>query len=164
MSRTPRLSAKLHGFATTIFAEMSALAVTHGAVNLGQGFPDFGPPPEVLDAVHRAIAEGHNQYAPGIGVPALRAAVAAQRERDWGTAYDPDSEVTITTGATEAIFSTLMGLLDVGDEVVVFEPFYDSYLASIAMAARSPARCGCGFRTGRSIPRTCAPPSPRAHG
>ncbi|MGH3443377.1 MAG: pyridoxal phosphate-dependent aminotransferase [Nitriliruptorales bacterium] len=132
--RQPRLSARLQGFGTTIFAEMTALAVRANAVNLGQGFPDDDAPEHVKEAAIRAIRDGRNQYAPGIGVPALREAVAGHQSRFWGLEYDPDSEVTITAGATEAIFSAIQALCDVGDEVITFEPYYDSYLASIAMA------------------------------
>lgn len=134
MVRQPYLASRLQGFGTTIFAEMTALAVAHDAVNLGQGFPDFDGPPEVLEAAVAAIRDGHNQYAPGTGVPALRHAIADHQRRFWGVEVDPDREVTVTAGATEAIFATLQALLETGDEVVCFEPFYDSYQASIAMA------------------------------
>ena len=134
MTPSSRTTRRLRGFGTTVFAEMSALAQDHGAVNLGQGFPDFGPPEEVLEAARNAIAQGHNQYAPGIGIPALRAAIATHQAGAYDLHYDEDAEVTVTTGATEAVFAALQALLDVGDEVVVFEPTYDSYAASIAMA------------------------------
>jgi N-succinyldiaminopimelate aminotransferase len=113
---------------------MSALAAQHGAVNLGQGFPDFDGPTEVLAAAKEAIDAGHNQYALGRGVPVLREAIAAHQQRFWDLTYDPETEIVATAGATEAIFASLQALLDTGDEVVVFEPFYDSYLASISMA------------------------------
>jgi N-succinyldiaminopimelate aminotransferase len=113
---------------------MSALAAQHGAVNLGQGFPDFDGPTEVLTAAKEAIDGGHNQYALGRGVPVLREAIAAHQQRFWGLTYDPETEIVATAGATEAIFASLQALLDTGDEVVVFEPYYDSYLASISMA------------------------------
>jgi N-succinyldiaminopimelate aminotransferase len=128
------LNARLQGFGTTIFAEMSALAAATGAINLGQGFPDTDGPPEVLDAAVAAIRGGRNQYPPGAGVPELRQAVAAHQQRFYGLAYDPDTEVLVTAGATEAIAASLLALLEVGDEVVAFEPFYDSYAACIAMA------------------------------
>ncbi len=134
MNRNPYLSAKLQGFGTTIFAEMSTLALEHDAVNLGQGFPDFGPPAEVAEAAQEAIHAGHNQYAPSPGIPPLRRAVAQHQQRFWGLTYDPDTEITVTAGATEAICSSLQALCDTGDEVVMFEPFYDSYQASVAMA------------------------------
>jgi N-succinyldiaminopimelate aminotransferase len=121
-------------FGTTIFAEMSALAVRTGAVNLGQGFPDTDGPAEMLAAAAEALRSGHNQYPPGPGIPALRAAVAAHQRRFWGLEYDPDSEVLITAGATEAIAAAILGLCEPGDEVVCFEPYYDSYAASIALA------------------------------
>ena len=121
-------------FGTTIFAEMSALAVRTGAVNLGQGFPDTDGPPQMLEAAAEAIREGHNQYPPGLGIPALRAAVAAHQRRFWQLDYDPDSEVLITAGATEAITAAVLALCEPGDEVVCFEPYYDSYAAAIALA------------------------------
>ena len=132
--RLPHLVSRLQGFGTTIFAEMTALALAHDAVNLGQGFPDFQAPASVKDAAIKAIQADHNQYAPGIGLPALRQAVADHQLRFWGLTYDPNSEITISAGATEAICSTLLSLCEGGDEVVVFEPYYDSYRASIAMA------------------------------
>ncbi|WP_433689355.1 pyridoxal phosphate-dependent aminotransferase [Micromonospora carbonacea] len=121
-------------FGTTIFAEMSALAVRTGAVNLGQGFPDTDGPPEMLAAAAEALRGGQNQYPPGPGIPALRAAVAAHQHRFWGLEYDPDDEVVITAGATEAIAASILALCEPGDEVVCFEPYYDSYAASIALA------------------------------
>ncbi len=132
--RQPFLNARLQGFGTTIFAEMSALAVATGSVNLGQGFPDTDGPKEVLEVAVAAIREGRNQYPPGPGVPELRAAVAAHQQRFYGLAFDPDTEVLITAGATEAIAASLLALCETGDEVVAFEPFYDSYAACIAMA------------------------------
>lgn len=118
----------------TIFAEMSALALATGAINLGQGFPDEDGPREVLEAAKQAIDEGLNQYPPGIGVPVLRQAIAEHQQRFYGLAVDPDSEVLVTAGATEAIAASLLALLEPGDEVVTFEPFYDSYGAMIALA------------------------------
>jgi N-succinyldiaminopimelate aminotransferase len=135
--RVPHLTARLQGFGTTIFAEMTALALEHEAVNLGQGAPDFAAPQIVKDAAIRAITEDRNQYAPGNGVPALRMGIARHQERFWGLSYDPETEVTVTAGATEAICAALMALCDTGDEVVMFEPYYDSYRASIAMAGAS---------------------------
>lgn len=125
---------RLDAFGTTIFAEMSALAVSHGAVNLGQGFPDEDGPPEVLEAALEAIRRGHNQYPPGRGVPELRRAIAHHQLRFYGIELDPDSEVLVTTGATEAIAAAVLGLTRPGDEVVTFEPYYDSYAATIEMA------------------------------
>ena len=135
--RLPHLTSRLQGFGTTIFAEMTALALQHGAVNLGQGAPDFAAPQAVKDAAIRAINEDRNQYAPGNGVPALRNAIAQHQQRFWNLSYDPDTEVTVTAGATEAICASLLALCDAGDEVVMFEPYYDSYRASIAMAGAS---------------------------
>jgi N-succinyldiaminopimelate aminotransferase len=128
------IASRLAGFGTTIFTEMSALAERTGAVNLGQGFPDFDGPAAVLEAAEAAMRDGHNQYAPLAGVPALRDAIAAHQQRFYGLAVDPDEEVLVTAGATEALAAALLGLLDGGDEVVVFEPMYDSYAACIAMA------------------------------
>jgi N-succinyldiaminopimelate aminotransferase len=118
----------------TIFAEMSALAVRTGAINLGQGFPDEDGPAVVLDAAVDAIRGGANQYPPGIGIPELRRAVAEHQRRFYGLEVDPDREVLVTAGATEGIAATLLALLEPGDEVVTFEPFYDEYGAVIALA------------------------------
>jgi N-succinyldiaminopimelate aminotransferase len=133
-ARTPHLTAKLQGFGTTIFAEMSALATATGSVNLGQGFPDTDGPREVLDAAIEAINSGLNQYPPGPGMQVLRDAIAAHQSRFYGVDYDPNSEVLVTAGATEALAGTLISLLDTGDEVVVLEPMFDSYAPCIAMA------------------------------
>ena len=130
----PYLVPRMRGFGTTIFAEMSALAVRTGSVNLGQGFPDTDGPPEVLQAAIDAIRAGHNQYPPGPGIPALREAIADHQRLYYGLTYDPASEVLVTAGATEAIAATILALCDAGDEVVALEPTYDSYAASIAMA------------------------------
>ena len=133
-TRAPHLTAKLQGFGTTIFAEMSALAVQTGSVNLGQGFPDTDGPREVLDAAIDAINGGLNQYPPGPGMAVLREAIAAHQQRFYGLQYDADTEVLVTAGATEALAATLLALLDTGDEVVVLEPMFDSYAPCIAMA------------------------------
>jgi N-succinyldiaminopimelate aminotransferase len=133
--RTTRLGvARMRGFSTTIFAEMTALAARTGAINLGQGFPDSDGPPMMLRAAVSAIESGHNQYAPGQGEPALRTAVA-RHQGDWyGLDYDPDTEVLVTAGATEGIAASLMALCEPGDEVLCVEPYYDSYAAVIALA------------------------------
>ncbi|MGF3053546.1 aminotransferase class I/II-fold pyridoxal phosphate-dependent enzyme [Microbacterium sp. YY-03] len=121
--------------AQTIFAEMSALAARTGAINLGQGFPDTDGPAEVLDAARAAIASGVNQYPPGRGFADLRVAVAEHQQRFYGLTVDPETEVLVTAGATEALASVLLGLVDgPDDEVVVFEPYYDSYAACVALA------------------------------
>ncbi|OBF28090.1 pyridoxal phosphate-dependent aminotransferase [Mycobacterium sp. ACS4331] len=125
---------RLQPYAVTIFAEMSALAARIGAVNLGQGFPDEDGPPAMLKIAENAIAEGVNQYPPGLGVAALREAIAAQRSRHYGIDYDPDTEVLVTVGATEAIAASVIGLVEPGSEVVLIEPFYDSYSPVLAMA------------------------------
>ena len=132
--RAPYLTSRLQGFGTTIFAEMSALAQATGAINLGQGFPDTDGPAQVAEAAVAAIRAGHNQYPPGQGIPELRAAIADHQRRFWGLEYDPDTEILVTAGATEAIASALLALCEVGDEVVTFEPYYDSYSAGVAMA------------------------------
>ena len=119
---------------TTIFAEMSALAASTGAVNLGQGFPDTDGPVEVTEAARAAISSAQNQYAPGIGVESLRKAISAHQQRFYGLGFDPDREVLVTTGATEAIAATILALCEPGDSVVSFEPYYDSYGAAIALA------------------------------
>ncbi|MER6467342.1 pyridoxal phosphate-dependent aminotransferase [Streptomyces collinus] len=142
----PHLNRRLAEFGTTIFAEMSALAVATGSINLGQGFPDTDGPEEVREAAVRALRDGRgNQYPPGPGVPELRTAIAAHQLRRYGLAYDPDTEVLVTAGATEAIAASLLALLEPGDEVVALEPYYDSYAASIAMAG------------GRRVPVTLRP-------
>jgi N-succinyldiaminopimelate aminotransferase len=132
--RAPYLSSRLQGFGTTIFAEMSALAVKTGAVNLGQGFPDTDGPAEIAEAAIDAIRAGHNQYPPGIGIPELRHAIADHQHHWYGLDFDPDTEVLVTAGATEAIAAALLALCEPGDEVVTFEPYYDSYAASTSMA------------------------------
>ena len=131
----PLLNRRLAGMGTTIFAEMSALATATGAVNLGQGFPDTDGPAEVARAAADAILGGKgNQYPPGPGIPELRSAIAGHQKRFYGLGYDPDTEVLVTAGATEAIAAALLALLEPGDEVIAFEPYYDSYQACIAMA------------------------------
>ncbi len=127
-------SARIAGLGTTIFAEMSALAARTGSVNLGQGFPDTDGPDDVVARAVDALHSGRNQYAPGTGVPELRAAIAAHQRRFYGLEVDPETEVAVTTGATEAIAAALLGLVDPGDEVIVLEPYYDSYVAMIQMA------------------------------
>ncbi len=134
-SARPLLNRRLAEFGTTIFAEMSALALRTGSINLGQGFPDTDGPEEVREAAVRALRDGRgNQYPPGPGVPELRTAVAAHQERRYGLSFDPDTEVLVTAGATEAIAAALLALVEPGDEVVALEPYYDSYAACIAMA------------------------------
>ncbi|MBS2550384.1 pyridoxal phosphate-dependent aminotransferase [Catenulispora sp. NL8] len=133
--RMPYVNSRLAPMGTTIFAEMSALAVATGSINLGQGFPDTDGPEEIKRAAAEAVLAGHgNQYPPGAGIPELRAAVAAHQKRFYSLDFDPDTEVLITAGATEAIAAALLALLEPGDEVVAFEPYYDSYTACIAMA------------------------------
>ena len=125
---------RLRPYATTVFAEMSALAARIGAVNLGQGFPDEDGPPALLKAAQEAIADGVNQYPPGIGIAPLRQAIAAHRKRHFGVDYDPDTEILVTVGATEAIAAAVIGLVEPGSEVLLIEPFYDSYSPVVAMA------------------------------
>ena len=134
MSR-PLLNRRLEGLGTTIFAEMSARALVTGSVNLGQGFPDRDGPAKIAQVAADAILAGRgNQYPPGPGVPELRQAIAAHDERFWGLGYDPDGEILVTAGATEAIAAAMLALVEPGDEVIAFEPYYDSYAANIAMA------------------------------
>ena len=133
-SYTPPVASRLPRVGTTIFTVMSALAQQHGAVNLGQGFPDFDCDPRLIDAVERAMRAGHNQYPPMAGVAALREAVSAKVATLYGHAYDPGSEVTITAGATQAILSAILALVHPGDEVIVLEPCYDSYGPNIELA------------------------------
>ncbi len=125
---------RLHGLGTSIFTEITRLAIEHKAANLGQGFPDFPAPDFVKRAATEAIAADLNQYAAAPGLPSLRAAVAAHYQRRHGFTVDPDQEVTVTGGATEGVFDAVMALLDPGDEVVVFEPFYDLYLPAVQFA------------------------------
>ncbi|MEV0583380.1 pyridoxal phosphate-dependent aminotransferase [Nonomuraea sp. NPDC050310] len=128
------LVTRMRGFGTTIFAEMSALALRTGSINLGQGFPDTDGPDSMLRRAVEAIGSGANQYPPGPGLPELRQAVAEHRLRHYGLEYDPDGEILITVGATEAIAASVLALCEPGDEVIAFEPYYDSYAASIALA------------------------------
>lgn len=139
MSRT---AARLAHIPPTVFSEMSALAARTGALNLGQGFPDVDGPASVIAAAESALEHGANQYAPGIGVPALREAIARHQQRHYGLTPDPATEVVVTTGCTEAIAAALLGLVDPGDEVVVLEPYYDSYVAMLEMcgARRRPVQ------------------------
>jgi methionine aminotransferase len=126
-----RIDTKLPKVGTTIFSVMSQLAVEHRAVNLGQGFPDFEPPEPLRDAITRAMAEGRNQYAPGIGLPALREQIALKTERMYGRRIDAGTDVTVTSGATEALFAAIAAVVRAGDEVIVFDPAYDSYEPAI---------------------------------
>jgi N-succinyldiaminopimelate aminotransferase len=144
----PLLNRRLAGLGTTIFAEMSALAVATDSINLGQGFPDTDGPTEIARVAADAVLSGRgNQYPPGPGVPELRQAIAAHQKRFYGLDVDPDTEVLVTAGATEAIAATMLALLEPGDEVIAFEPYYDSYAASIAMAGAT------------RVPVTLRPPS-----
>jgi N-succinyldiaminopimelate aminotransferase len=138
MSARPYLTSRLRDIGTSIFAEMTQLAVRHQAVNLGQGFPDFDGPDFVKEAAVAAIRAGHNQYCRTSGLPELVRAIAAHQRRFYDLDYDPETEVTVYAGATEGICATLQGLLEAGDEVVLFEPFYDAYPAALAMAGAVP--------------------------
>ncbi|KFU80636.1 succinyldiaminopimelate aminotransferase apoenzyme [Amycolatopsis lurida] len=146
--REPVLVPRLQPFTSTIFAEMTALAVRHEAVNLGQGFPDTDGPAGMLDAAKNALFGGANQYPPGPGRPELRAAIARHRLR-YGVEYDPDTEILVTAGATEAIAASLIALTQAGDEVIVIEPYYDSYAAAVAMAGAERRVVGLVERDGR---------------
>ena len=132
--RQPHLASRLQGLGTTVFAEMSALAEATGSINLGQGFPDTDGPAEVAEAAVAAIRAGVNQYPPGPGTADLRRAVSEHQKRFYGLDWDPDGEVLITAGATEAVTAAVLALCETGDEVITFEPFYDSYTAAIALA------------------------------
>ena len=134
---------RVRGATTTIFAEMSALALATGSVNLGQGFPDTDGPDFMLDEARAAIAAGVNQYPPGRGIRPLRVAIADHTRRHYGLDYDPDTEVLVTTGATEAVAAALLAFVDPGDEVIALEPYYDSYAASIDLAGG--VRVGVGL-------------------
>ena len=132
------MSQRVAGFGTTIFADINALAGEHGAVNLGQGAPDFDGPPEVLAAAVEAVQSALNQYAPGIGMASVRQAIAAHAQRFYSQRLNPDTDVLVTTGATEAMFAAILGLTDPGDEVIVFEPVYDTYVPNLIMAGAVP--------------------------
>lgn len=132
------ISRRVAGFGTTVFSEINALARAHGAVNLGQGAPDFDGPPEVLAAAVTAVNSQLNQYAPGIGMATARLAIARHAERFYGQRLDPETEVLVTSGATEGVFAAILGLADAGDEVIVFEPVYDSYVPNMVMAGVTP--------------------------
>ncbi|HEY3165986.1 MAG TPA: aminotransferase class I/II-fold pyridoxal phosphate-dependent enzyme, partial [Candidatus Binatia bacterium] len=132
------LSQRVAGFGTTVFVEINNLARQHNAVNLGQGAPDFDGPPEVLAAAVVAVNSALNQYAPGIGMLAVREAIANHAARFYGQKLNPETEVLVTSGATEAVFAAILGLTDPGDEVIVFEPVYDSYVPNMVMAGVTP--------------------------
>jgi methionine aminotransferase len=135
----PEPATRLPRVGTTIFSVMSQLAMKHGAVNLGQGFPDFNCDPVLQQHLDAAVHAGHNQYAPMPGVPALRLALAAKCEALYGRRYDAETEITITAGATQAVMASVIALVQPGDEVIVFEPTYDSYVPSIVLAGATPA-------------------------
>ncbi|MDR6153234.1 methionine aminotransferase [Acidovorax delafieldii] len=139
-ARTPAFPSKLPNVGTTIFTVMSALATEHKAVNLGQGFPDFECAPELVNAVTAAMQAGHNQYPPMTGVPALREAVARKIEALHSRAYNPNTEITITAGATQAIITAILAIVHAGDEVIVLDPCYDSYVPNIELAGGKAVR------------------------
>ncbi len=134
--RSP-LTRRLAPFGTSVFAEITALANQHNAINLGQGFPDFDGPDFIRDAATAAMKAGHNQYAPMPGMPELRQGVAEHQRHFWGLDYDPDTEITVHPGATGALCATFQSLLDAGDEVILFEPYYDAYRPGISLAGAS---------------------------
>ncbi|KAB8142294.1 aminotransferase class I/II-fold pyridoxal phosphate-dependent enzyme [Chloroflexia bacterium SDU3-3] len=136
--RSIPLAHRVSGFGTSIFTEITALAIRHSAINLGQGFPDFASPDFVKQAAADAIRADMNQYAPASGLPQLRQAIAAQWERDYGHAPDWEHEVTVTSGATEALCDAILGLCNPGDKLIVFEPAYDAYVADLTMAGAEP--------------------------
>ena len=140
LPRTPALTSRLPNVGTTIFTVMSALAAEKNAVNLGQGFPDFDCDPQLVDAVTTAMQQGHNQYPPMAGVPALRDAVAAKLAVLYGRSYDASSEITITAGATQAIITIILAVVHPGDEVIVLEPCYDSYIPNVELAGGTVVR------------------------
>ena len=138
MAGTPSIQSKLPSSGVSIFSVMSRLAEEHGAVNLSQGFPDFDTSPELIDTVARFMREGYNQYAPMTGVLALREAVSRKIERLYGRRYDPATEITVTSGATEGLFVTLTALVHPGDEVLLFQPAYDSYAPGVQLSGGVP--------------------------
>ncbi|MBS0431963.1 MAG: aminotransferase class I/II-fold pyridoxal phosphate-dependent enzyme, partial [Proteobacteria bacterium] len=129
-----QIETKLPKVGTTIFTVMSQLALEHKAVNLGQGFPDFDPPRNLRESLARAMDEGRNQYAPMSGIPKLREQIALATERHHGRRVSADTEVTVTSGATEAIFAAIAAVVHAGDEVIVLDPCYDCYEPAIALA------------------------------
>ena len=133
-SGDPFIKDSMREFGETIFAEMSALAVKTGAINLGQGFPDTDGPREIAELAIAAIRDGHNQYPPGLGIKKLRDAISHHQMRFYGLEFDSETEVLVTAGATEAIAASLLAICEQGDEIITFEPYYDSYAASIALA------------------------------
>jgi N-succinyldiaminopimelate aminotransferase len=132
------MSKRVAGFGTTVFVEINNLARQHSAVNLGQGAPDFDGPPEVLQAAVKAVNNALNQYAPGVGMPAVREAIARHAERFYGQKLNPETDVLVTSGATEGVFAAILGITDPGDEVIIFEPVYDSYVPNMVMAGVTP--------------------------
>jgi len=132
------MSQRVAGFGTTVFVEINNLARQFDAVNLGQGAPDFDGPPEILAAAVEAVNGAFNQYAPGIGMPTVREAIAGHAERFYRQKLDPETDVLVTSGATEAVFAAILGLTDPGDEVIVFEPVYDTYVPNLVMAGVTP--------------------------
>ena len=148
----PELAERLRPFTTTIFATMSELAIATDSVNLGQGFPDTDGPAELKEIAAEAIRHGNNQYPPSVGIPELRRAIATHQRAWYDLDLDPDTEVLVTVGATEAIAATLLALCEPGDEVIMFEPSYDSYAACASMAGAVPASCACTRPTGPSTP------------
>ena len=133
-----KIKSKMPQQGLSIFAVMTGLANEHGAINLSQGFPDFDCHPELVELVHKYMKEGHNQYAPMPGVPQLREALAAKMEQDYGTRYHPDTEITVTSGATEALYAAITAVVQPGDEVIVFEPYYDVYVPVIRYSGGRP--------------------------
>ena len=161
----PLLNRRLGGLGNSIFGVMSARALATNSVNLGQGFPDVDGPPAIARAAADAVLAGHgNQYPPAIGIPELRRAVAEHQRRFYGLGYDPDTEVLITAGATEAIAASLLALLEPGDEVIAFEPYYDSYVANIVMAGATRVPLTPGRQTSAPTWTGSPPPSPARHG
>jgi methionine aminotransferase len=145
MHASPRIASKLPQVGTTIFTVMSGLAAECGAINLSQGFPDFQAEPALFDAVDQAMRNGRNQYPPMAGLPELRAAIAAKVKALYGADYDPASEVTVTAGATQALFTAIAALVGVGDEVIVFEPVYDSYGPAVETVGGKVVRLALSF-------------------
>ena len=133
-AKNPYLAERLQDFGTTIFAEMSALAARTDSINLGQGFPDTDGPNQVAEAAIKAIRDGHNQYPPGLGIESLRVAVSEHQKRFYGIEVDPETQVLITAGASEALAASLIALVEPGQEVITFEPYFDVYAAAIAIS------------------------------
>ncbi len=152
------LSSKVSQFTESVIREMTRLAIAHGAINLAQGFPDFPAPAEIKEAARQAISDDINQYAITWGAPALRQAITDRFAETHHLEIDPEREITVCCGSTEAMIATMLALIDTGDEVVVFEPFYENYGPDAILSGATPRFVNSGRPIGRSIPMSSRPP------